>query len=443
MKPLIFIGQRTFDAASLALNAPVHWALCCDNSASAALVRQEFNMELLSLEAATRVRERWSNLHIDRLMETMWKQVPGEAGEASVISYSPSRLLETLVPQKRVIANSNRQKTFFDNKSISRKIFKRSGLPNPRLHVIRFSQEALEATLGALDYSCVARKVFSSTGSGTFPVAGDGEAYNQLLQQGLCKGETILLEERIDGIPLNINAVILADEIYIYSPSVQLIGLPECTSLPFGFCGNDYISAQTLPPEVLKECYAQTHRIGMFMQRMGYRGLFGTDMILTKQGRVIPCEINPRFQNSTALLNWSHKGGNASPASLHLAAFGQLPSNAKLVPAQTDYAQIIVHAQGDETQIVTGGLKEGRYRMQDATLVEETLNLLSLQPDEFLVCASPPVVGTTIKPEAALLRIIVREKITQDGFSLMHEGIRDAILKLRNQLHIIPSPINL
>lgn len=443
MKPLIFIGQRAFDAVSFAVNAPVRWALCCDNSVSTTLVRKDFDMELFSLEASTRIRERWSSAHLDRLMEAMWKQVPAAADAASVISYSPSRLLENLVSQKRIIANSNRQKTFFDNKTISRKIFKRLGLTNPRMRSIAFSQAEVETVLGSIDYPSIARKVFSSTGSGTFPVASRDEAYNQLLQQGFTKGETLLLEERIDGIPLNINAVVLEDSVHVYAPSIQLIGIAECTSLPFGFCGNDYISAQSLPTDILKECHAQTMLIGRFLQRLGYRGLFGTDMIIDKQSKVVPCEINPRFQNSTALLNWSHKGSNSSPASLHLAAFGHQAADAKLAAPETNYAQIIVHAKGDETQIVTGGLKEGRYHMQDATLIEETLNLSSLQSGEFFVCSSPPVVGTTIKPEAALFRIIVREKITQDGFTLIHEDIRTAIAKLKSQLHIIPSPINL
>lgn len=446
MKPSIFIGQRAFDAVSFANNAPVHWALCCDNSASTALAREHFDMELFSLEAKTRTRERWSSLHIDNLMDAMWKQVPHAANEAPVVSYSPSRLLETLVPQKRISANSNRQKNFFDNKTISRKIFKRLGLTNPRLQAITFTQETIEEALGAINYPSIARKVFSSTGSGTFSVTGKDTAYNHLVQSGFVKGETLLLEERIEGVPLNINAAVLSDAVYVYKPSIQLIGTPECTSLPFGFCGNDYLSAQQLPPEIISECRSQTMRIGAFLQRVGYLGLFGVDFIITPQGSVIPCEINPRFQNSTALINWSHKGSIASPASLHLAAFGQLQIDSGKLPvtsAETQYAQVIVHAQIDEAHIVTGSLKEGRYSLRDATLVEETLDLLRLQPGEFFLCGSPPVVGTTIKPEAALFRIIAQEKITKDGFSLIHESIRNAISALKNQLHLVPSVVSL
>lgn len=443
MMPLIFIGQRAFDAVSFAVNAPVYWALCCDHSTSASLAYKCFGMELFSLEASTRTRERWSSQHIDMLMEAMWKQIPLAANEAPVIGYSPSRLLEMLVPQKRIIANSNRQKTFFDNKTISRKIFKRLGLTNPRMQTITCSQREVEEAIVAINYPLIARKVFSSTGSGTFPVTSRDALYNQLLQLGFAKGEQLLLEERIDGIPLNINGVVLADNVHVYPPSIQLIGIAECTSLPFGFCGNDYINAQSLPPEILKECYTQTLIIGSFLRRMGYRGIFGTDMIISKQGQVLPCEINPRFQNSTALLNWSHNGSNADPASLHLAAFGQLALSPQLPAIQTNYAQIIVHAHNPETQIVKGALKEGRYRMHDATLIEETLNLSTLQPGEFFLCSSPPVAGTAIKPEAALFRIVMQEKITQDGFTLTHDTIRTAISKLKSQLLLIPSPVNL
>ena len=101
-----------------------------------------------------------------------------------------------------------------------------------------------------------------------------------------------------DAVSLNVRAVVWKDGVTVHHASVQLIGIPTCTTRPFGYCGNDFAAAARLDPRVLNEVDRAAHRIGMWLQTFGYHGAFGVDF-LVKEGQVIFTEINPRFQGST------------------------------------------------------------------------------------------------------------------------------------------------
>ena len=433
---MLFVGHRSFDGLSFAANAPIRSIFCCDGGETITQAQEEFGITIHSLEAHTGIREAWTSAHIDRLVATL----PPESDK--IVAYSSSRQLETMAAQRTIsglFANRDRLKRFFDNKLVSKNIFKRLGLQTPKAKAFHFSEIALAHAIETLGTPLVVRKLFSSTGAGTFLISDITHAYEQLLFLGIQPGETLVVEQFAEGIPININACIVGDEIYVYAPSIQLIGIAECTELPFGFCGNDYIQAQTLPSSVLQESVRQTRLVGAQLNRAGYKGIFGIDLIVTSQGTVMPCEINPRFQNSTSLLNWAYKAPPCSPASLHLAAFGQHSAKLDTQLPPPAFSQIILHADSDA--VVKGSLAEGRYRI-DAhgipRLVEKTLNPLLLQSGEFLLCGSPPIQNTLVKAGASLFKIVTQTAVTATGFALNPSPVSSAIAALKARLQLEP-----
>jgi hypothetical protein len=100
--------------------------------------------------------------------------------------------------------------------------------------------------------------------------------------------------------PVNVGAVVWDRDVTVHYPSVQLIGIPELTSIPFGFCGSDFAAVSSLSSSAIDEVEQSTRRIGSWMQAHGYRGAFGVDF-LVKDDRALFMEVNPRFQGSTNL----------------------------------------------------------------------------------------------------------------------------------------------
>ena len=79
-----------------------------------------------------------------------------------------------------------------------------------------------------------------------------------------------------DAIPLNVGAVVWAHgQITMHPASVQLIGLPSCTSRRFGYCGNDFAAFDLIESALVNEIESTTHRIGTWLADRGYIGEIG------------------------------------------------------------------------------------------------------------------------------------------------------------------------
>ena len=100
------------------------------------------------------------------------------------------------------------------------------------------------------------------------------------------------------GPPVNVGATAWHDGVTVHYPSIQLIGIPDCVTRPFGYCGNDFGLAKQLDRRVLDQIESSTTAIGNWLRSYGYRGTFGVDF-LVHDGVPLFTEINPRFQGST------------------------------------------------------------------------------------------------------------------------------------------------
>ena len=103
-----------------------------------------------------------------------------------------------------------------------------------------------------------------------------------------------------NNIPVNIHILISKNDIALLPPSVQYI---ELSNNKLIYKGSDFITYKKIVnnkmDSKLKE-YAFI--VGKIMQKKGYRGILGIDSIIYDD-EVYFMEINPRFQNSSTILN--------------------------------------------------------------------------------------------------------------------------------------------
>ena len=122
-----------------------------------------------------------------------------------------------------------------------------------------------------------------------------------------------------NNIPVNIHILISQNDITLLPPSIQNIEL-SLNRLIYKGC--DFIAykeiVNTRMDSKLKE-YA--FKIGKLMQKKGYRGILGVDSIIYNN-EVYFMEINPRFQNSSIVLNKALQENNLpSLQELHYNCF--------------------------------------------------------------------------------------------------------------------------
>jgi len=175
-----------------------------------------------------------------------------------------------------------------------------------------------------------------------------------------------------DAVPISINAVVYNDgQTRKFHPSVQLIGIPEATRRPFGFCGSDFVSVKQFDDTLWNKSDEMIDTIGSWLHKTGYRGVFGVDLLFDGED-VYFVEINPRFTAScTPSAIIARSLGITDPIIEHMAAMsGQdAPANIplrELVTMQQKYplSQVIAYNKATVPVSRVGDLESnGEYRV--------------------------------------------------------------------------------
>ena len=210
-----------------------------------------------------------------------------------------------------------------------------------------------------------------------------------------------------DVIPINIDATVWRDGITMHRPSAQLIGIPRCTTRPFGYCGNDFAMAADLDAQTLDSIEASVRALGNWLRQYNYIGTFGVDF-LVHQGVPLFTEINPRFQGSThASSQLSSEAGESCVILDHLAAaLGvEAPQRRPLREMSTGrapLAHLVIHWVGEPAHLRSGPLVAALVKLPQVCRVD--------------LAAKPNVLTTT---GGTVARVTVRNQITTTGFALL------------------------
>ena len=161
----------------------------------------------------------------------------------------------------------------------------------------------------------VIQKGIASGGEGTYVFTKENET--EILSQ-LSENELYLITPFIESsVSVNIHISIQKDYIITFPGSLQIIDSANDQML---YRGADYIAYEQIDVQIKEEIEYEAKKIGKILQNIGYRGVCGFDFLITKD-KVFFVEINPRFQASTALLNYSlRKHGLPTIQELELVA---------------------------------------------------------------------------------------------------------------------------
>jgi hypothetical protein len=211
-----------------------------------------------------------------------------------------------------------------------------------------------------------------------------------------------------DGIPTNVSGVVWHDGVTVHGASVQLIGIPELTSRPFGYCGNDFGAARELPQNVIREMEQATMLVGRWLLSHGFIGGFGVDFLVQGE-QVLFTEINPRLQGVTHLACQARAAAGESCVLLeHLAANLGLsaPTSQSLTNQVAEVATLshVVFHRPPPGVAYAGGLAVG-----DDLLGRDGVTRLDV------VC--PPSV--TPVPGATIARVTLAARVTDTGLALI------------------------
>ena len=206
------------------------------------------------------------------------------------------------------------------------------------------------------------------------------------------------------NVALNVNACVFKDgSVSIHAPSVQLIGIPLCTNLPLGYCGNDFGQIRNLDSGLLSELETMTIRVGKWLARMGYLGAFGIDAI-AYHDKIYLTEVNPRFQNSSVIAAQIDMGLDRVDIYLnHMTAFfghtapQQIPLK-ELAQIQPCISQVIC------------------YNRSPNNMLRSTDNI---HEQGYFKCMNLPKRDVSVVPGGMLFRGVINDSVTTDGYNII------------------------
>lgn len=331
----LWISVRAWDGLGAAFQLPnlATAALECGVTTRSAFQKHGFNLIDITPTSAAR-----DPVSLPMLASSLSKHLhtAGEPPNADYIipyDYSTAVALNGLV-SATIITPPPSLCHQLDNKLESKILFSEMGIPCVD-YVIGPSAIPTEWQ----SQTMIARLPVSSGGRGAQIFNAPTELSNRF--------EQALIEPFVAGKTINTNAVVYEDRILIYPLCLQQNGTAPLGSYQTHFAGNDFCAAKSLDDSIHQKVHQSVQTVGMALQRQGFLGVFGLDFLLADDGRLFALEINPRFQNSTGLLNYiaasnSFKGPMAAHFEALTGATIQLLEPDR--EARVEAAQIYVRA---------------------------------------------------------------------------------------------------
>jgi hypothetical protein len=223
----------------------------------------------------------------------------------------------------------------------------------------------------------------------------------------------------------------------------ELIGLPELTPDPGGWCGNE-LAIGSVSRERESQARSYTLKLGEQLRRLGYRGCFDVDYLIDQDsGALYLGELNPRISGATPLTSLSCAASGQLPLVLfHLLEYSDADLDlTSLIGAQQQaidapWSSLIVKYRAERSAKVSTGPRGGIWKRNErggVSFDRRNSRCLALTgADEALVqpMARP---GLQLCAGDDLARIIVRDHVldASDGLNerarAWAQGVEDQI----------------
>ena len=207
----------------------------------------------------------------------------------------------------------------------------------------------------------------------------------------------------------------------------QVLDMPELYNPEKGFglfCGHDWTSSN-FNEEISRQAYKYTKKIGNYFKKLGYKGIFGLDFVLSeKTKKLYVIECNPRMLGSYPTLNMAQMLNNEPPIlAFHiLELLGvdyqiDVEEINKLMHQNKKGAQMILHNLSGHWARNRHELKAGIYILKNNKLeyLREGYDLKHLKnEEEFLLADGVPFKKSHFSPNRRLCRILTLNKVLDE-----------------------------
>ncbi len=310
----------------------------------------------------------------------------------------------------------NRRYEEMDNKAFLREILDKCGLRKIPGEICSLKGKGYAEFRKRYGNRIAIQLLQSGGGKGTFFVRSARD-FGRARKKFSDSGE-VLVTRFIEGPSPSLTGCVTRHGVIYTNLQYQLLDIPEVMNPEVGngvFCGHDWTSSDDFTPEVQKQAYDYAEKIGNYLKGMGYRGIFGLDMVIDGQeNRIYVTELNPRLLGSFPLITMVHLRNSETPLIMfHIMEFLEIDYEMnlekinELVKKTKKGTHLILYNKWGKVMRNRDSLRPGFYSVKDGKLAYRRPGhrLEDLREDEFLVADDPPFRNTPFRPHERILRI--------------------------------------
>lgn len=336
-------------------------------------------------------------------------------GTTHLMIFKPSSKVELAAAANgwRILASPSSLAQRLENKFNLEEIAGRAGVKPPLSAIFRAEEADFDRLAFKVGLPFVVQAAKGFAGGKTFLV-GSPSDFKEAMERA--RSRVLKASMLIAGMPVTVNAVVTPRGVAVGWPAYQITGRPECTPNPLGSCGND-LAFGALGGR-LREVRGVAVRVGEVIGEMGYRGLFGVDVVVSPRGPVL-IEINPRMTASLPLHTVLSIEREKIPLlAFHLADFLGLDLVSDMGAIEDDQerveaASVVIYNLEEAPVQVVGELEAGVYRLdenEELAYVRRGTSIADCRsPDEVFISAAAK--GKSINPDVEIARIYLRRGV--------------------------------
>ncbi len=449
-----WVGQRGADAYTVADFVPIDVVFCCDFGGEYSNLWTEES--LFSVEKDLGRRENWGNRDLEKLWEGPIRKrietyIDTLKAPINTICYRSLAVLEK-DRRFRVLAPSLALKDMFDNKLSQLELFSRLEVKTPKTFVRYLDKITFMEASDILNGPFVVQPPVGSSGENTYIVSNESDFHE--VKDVLGPAQRVKLSKYMPVPSLNGHCVVLRTREGLRAiavcPSVQIVGTRGCTNRAEVYCGNDFSAAHKVQKSIREEICTIMEKIGLFMGRKGFLGIFGMDFLLNDD-EVLALEINPRFQGSTMPLSLLQVDRGEVPlTALHVMQFMGLIeefSQEFLEQLRRMYrnpysgAHLIVHNLEGISCSIEHNLKSGIYTLLDDTLkrVRSGTTCRDVESsDEWCILGNLPFQAIEICEDARIAMIHTSKSILDSNLQQLGPSAATFVRSLQDCCRMVP-----
>jgi len=420
--PIFFVTPNPIYAIGLEKNIKSYFVICSQKSDIVQYLRKE-KIPVLCLDD-DKIKNAGKILTNEKVIEYIKSRSKNNV--ANVITFKPSPMIQRVCRDNsfRYLGNDWKLNRDLEDKTKFVEVTEKLKISNANSKIIK-----LDKNNCSLDFSrnkkFVVQLPRGFSGNATFFIE-DKNNLDEIFKK--YKNRKVKLSEYFKGETYTINACVIGNEILISKPIFQITGLSSYNKNSFGgTCGNDYIYPKKLRKKQRKEIFDCTKKVGDYIKRLGYKGIFGLDFVVNNK-KVNLIEINPRIIGSMSLFTKLQIQNNQIPfLSLSILEFIApviiKNDNFKEWDERDNFnaSQLILRNTESKSIKITKSLKSGVYEIKENKLVfkKEAYSIdRKMKKNEFLIQCSAK--GRVVSPDIEYANVQVDYGIMRNEKEFEH-----------------------